>query len=81
MPTAREDIDIQDNRIEIKIEFEMYCATCGNDICGNTSYRRGSVNKFDTYCEKCRDKAEEVEKERDELLDRVADLERERADE
>ena len=68
MPTARETVEV-----EVKIEFQMWCEICGNGICGNTRYKKGTTNEFTTYCEKC-------EKIRDGLEKRVQELEEENRD-
>ncbi len=46
MPTIRESV-------ECEIEFEMFCALCGNGICHNTKYRKNSTIQFETYCDAC----------------------------
>jgi predicted nuclease with TOPRIM domain len=74
MPTAREDIDIQGNRVEIRIEFQMWCANCGNGICWNTEYKSRSTNEFTTFCEVCDKGRKELEEEKDSLESEVVSL-------
>ena len=74
MPTARTDIDVQGTSVEIQIEFQVWCANCGNGICGNTEYKRGSTNEFTTFCEVCDKGRKELEKEKDDLESEVYDL-------
>jgi hypothetical protein len=73
MPTAREDIDVQGTSVEIQIEFQVWCANCGNGICGNTEYKKRSTNEFTTFCEVC-------DKERKELEERCSELDSENDD-
>jgi len=75
MPTARRAIDVDGNSVEIQIEFQVWCNECGNGICGNTDYKRGSDNHFTTYCEKCVAKREELETEIEELKATITELE------
>jgi hypothetical protein len=70
MPTAREDIDVQGTSVEIQIEFQLWCETCGNGICGNTNYKKRSTNEFTTFCEVCL-------KEMTDAFERVTSLENE----
>jgi len=74
MPTAREDIDIQGTSVEIQIEFQVWCANCGNGICGNTEYKRRTTNEFTTFCEVCDKEKKELEQERDDLQLEVESL-------
>lgn len=82
MPTAREDIEIQGYKIELQIEFQIWCKNCGNGICGNTEYKWRTTNEFTTFCEECNKKMEELEEscselesENEELKKRVDELE------
>jgi hypothetical protein len=82
MPTARRHIDVDGHSIEIQIEFEVWCKVCGNGICGNTTYVRGSNNHFSTYCEVCEDAHGQLNKdydalvlERDDLQEQIERLE------
>ena len=52
MPTARDSVDVT-------IEFEVCCAECGEGLCGETKYRRGTNNLFDVSCPNCNKKHEE----------------------
>lgn len=74
MPTVRECIDIQDTSVEIKIEFELWCANCGHGICHNTSYKKYSTNHFETFCDSCNESKNNIIKERDDLADDCATL-------
>ena len=65
MPTVREEIT--PDPINVEIEFQLWCNICGNGICGNTVYKKGTINHFTTYCEKC-------EKERDNLELKIEQL-------
>jgi Zn finger protein HypA/HybF involved in hydrogenase expression len=76
MPTVRETIEVNDDFVDVAINFEIWCGNCGAGICGNTDYRRGSENHFDTHCDKCNKEREEIEKERDNFEGTINDLER-----
>lgn len=70
--------------IELSLDFEMYCKTCGCGICNNTDKRgqRGDhENVFETYCDNCIDEHKrateriaELEQRNEEYVDEIADL-------
>jgi Zn finger protein HypA/HybF involved in hydrogenase expression len=71
MPTVRKSIEVNDDLVDVAINFEIWCANCGTGICGNTEYRRGSENHFDTRCDQCNKEREEIEKGRDIFKERM----------
>jgi Zn finger protein HypA/HybF involved in hydrogenase expression len=72
MPTVRKTFATY-----AEIDFQLWCATCGNRICGNTTYRRNSDNHFDTYCDRCQKERDALRAERNGLLREVRYLARE----
>ena len=78
MPKVRYEFDVDGTditgKIKAEIEFQVWCARCGNGICGNTQYKRGSENEFTTYCEKCEEEFNDLEKEKAQLEQEVVDL-------
>jgi len=71
MPTVRKSIEVNDDLVDVAINFEIWCANCGTGICGNTEYRRGSENHFDTRCDQCNKEREEIEEVRDIFKERM----------
>ena len=55
--------------VKVCLEFEMWCATCGAGICHNVEYIKGTDNEFNVHCDNCVKEAEDLERERDELLE------------
>jgi hypothetical protein len=74
MPTARDTLDIGEERFDVEIEFEMYCNICGDGICGSTEYIRRSNNKFNTHCPRCKREKDEADKEILRLESEIEDL-------
>ncbi len=67
MPTAREKVDVE-------IEFEMWCEICGSGICATTIYKKNSTNEFTTYCPDCVKDSERKDKEIQRLEEEVEEL-------
>ena len=72
MPTVRETVE-QD----VRIEFQIYCAICGEGICGNTHYRKNSTNTFDTSCPSCEKDRDALQLKNDELEQQIEKLQHE----
>jgi predicted RNase H-like nuclease (RuvC/YqgF family) len=68
MPTARKTIDVDGTKVEIEVEFEVWCRRCKSGICSDTNYRRGSNNNFDSFCSDC-------ERDIDKMEQRISELE------
>ena len=71
MPSFKKDI-------EVEIDFEVFCRTCGAGLCGNTTTRysrsRGEPQIVVDVCDVCiKQKDDEI----DELKDRISQLEEE----
>lgn len=75
MPSFKIDISDKKDQDEIEFEYEVWCATCGDGICGNVqkrargfSYRRADEIRIEP-CEKCIQNAkEEIGNEKEEKI-------------
>lgn len=77
MPVAEDRISLNDGSyLDVQIDFEMWCARCGEGICGDvrqaSRYRK---NDFQVFCSKCDKEFDGVIKENEELTQKIIELE------
>lgn len=83
MPTFK-DVEVEVTH-KIDIDFEVYCNTCGNGLCGESDTRksrnRGYLQVSVNVCPNCmKEKDEEIknlQSEKDDLENKVYELEQE----